>query len=1281
MKKGTNNLPVYAQYASSEYTECGGTCGYHFSSGCLVSETVYSGNNASHGFLYNAASRVIIDGGRKAIAAAAMAGMLAQNLETAAYAITVTGHETVDPGEEARDYLVIGPDAVLSVYGSAYGTVLSNSGSQLIYSGGFGNGTRISGGGQTVYFGGLVSRTEIFMSGTEYVSGGTTYFTAISNKGIQVVRDGGITNNTAVYNGGIQSVYEGSALNTVVRDGGTQAVYVSGIASGASIRNSGWQFINAGGSSINVVQSAGGNIRANVGSDGNRISTYMTGINQSGQVMELFQGSATNFIINGGTPLSWTNEFAPTEAISANASSAAAFNIYAGGSAINTVINSGGRMIVNSGGKAFDTTINQNGRLYVEGTGIASGVSVSSKGNVFVAANGSAVGVMLNSSAIMNVYAGGRDYGTFISHGGIEQVYGSSLSANIEGSQGVHNGGMTNSAFVHSGGTQKVSSGAYTEYSEMQVRGNQTVFNSASAFDTILNSGGSQIVSSGGSAYNTIINSGGSQIIYNSGLAYNTVINSGGYQIISAGGSAINFAIAAGGSQINHGAASNVYISGSSAAFDVAGLASDIAVVDNGVMNVLDGGTAVYANIYSGGVQNIDNGGTASSSYIASGASQVVSNGGESLRTTVQYGGSMDLHYGGVASDTVVNPGGNEAVSGNDYSASIKGGIQNVYNGGRAREAEVFSNGIQNVRAGGEASGTFLKSGGQQHIYEEGNALSAHIGSGGIQYVYDGGEATSTVVQDGGTMYVYGGTAGNNGYTVAGGAIVQDLDVNSGGNVVLYGNGLSGALRVSGTLNLNNGGNIVISRSGSRRVFLNVDNLDGEGGTITMNVDVGAKTGDLLRITGNHTGGVSYISLKNTGSKAGPLSGNELKLVEYTNEYNPGNGTFVLTGGIWDYGGYEYELFRGDTEGDFRYDYYLRGNGNRTATYKAMTAAPVMTMFAVQTAMNSLDKRLGDLRNMGSTNSEHSIWARGYYKDMTVSSLSDTDMGITGAEAGYDFDIGSMMYSQPRLYLGLMAGSQIISDIQTGKQSSGEGFGFLGGAYATYIEDSGWFADFTLRAGQTRLDMISHTYDGNRIVFKPRRKALSLSAEIGREIRIEDSRNSWRIEPSIEFQHISFGKNAVGVKNGTTDLEIDSSSYNIGILSAYTSYSYTTFANLKAEIFADLSYRKTMSGDESISYDGSDNTASMKGGSVELRLGADMQFTKDVYGYASLSYEKGSKIKSKGIDAGIRFVFGGSRKLKYPSSKEVWEDKDKAAVKANAEKSIEAVDSETVIIR
>ena len=116
---------------SSSISKCQPSCGYYFSSGLVVSETVYS--SASHGPVYNVASRIIVDGGRRVLQTAAMAGMLAQNFTVPGYANTIiTSTYTTPAGSKITSAEVSGLSAIHYVYGMAISNAVRDGGVQIV---------------------------------------------------------------------------------------------------------------------------------------------------------------------------------------------------------------------------------------------------------------------------------------------------------------------------------------------------------------------------------------------------------------------------------------------------------------------------------------------------------------------------------------------------------------------------------------------------------------------------------------------------------------------------------------------------------------------------------------------------------------------------------------------------------------------------------------------------------------------------------------------------------------------------------------------------------------------------------------------------------------------------------------------------------------------------------------------------------------------------------------------------------------------------------------------
>ena len=194
------------------------------------------------------------------------------------------------------------------------------------------------------------------------------------------------------------------------------------------------------------------------------------------------------------------------------------------------------------------------------------------------------------------------------------------------------------------------------------------------------------------------------------------------------------------------------------------------------------------------------------------------------------------------------------------------------------------------------------------------------------------------------------------------------------------------------------------------------------------------------------------------------------------------NGTFSLLGDQWDEGGYIYKLFQGTEEGE-GLDYYLRGTRAVTDAFKAMLNMPVMNVVIAQTGMNSLQKRMGDLRTLGESDKHQGVWVRSYYKDLSVKDLIKTDMSLFGAEAGYDWLFRA---DEPtKLYAGVMVGYVNANDIKTHKDNGtydkGDGTSPSVGIYATLLNEDGWFIDLAARNFWTKLDMKNHSSTGTGV--------------------------------------------------------------------------------------------------------------------------------------------------------------------------------------------------------
>ena len=887
--------------------------------------------------------------------------------------------------------------------------------------------------------------------------------------------------------------------------------------------------------------------------------------------------------------------------------------IYSAGVADSTTIY-GGLQVVSSGGLATNTTMYKDGWQFVSSGGVASNTTIN-PGGQRVSAGGVANTTIINSGGAQHLQSGGVANATTINSRGWQQVEG---------------GGLANGTTINSLGWLNVASGGV-------------------ASNTTINSVGNLVVSSGGVANETTIHSGGSQNVYSGGVVSDTTIHDGGLQFVYSGGKTYNVRQHSGGKMfvIVSGGDAETYVDGTNASGEPfslqSGRASNFILYSGGSQHVKSGGVASATTIH-GGAQYVSAGGTASATTIH-GGTQYVSAGGTARETTI-HGGTQDVSAGGVASNTTINEGGLQNVSsggkaynvmqysGGNINADVYGGDTSTYVSGTnaSREAFTLQNGVasnfilyagglQNVFSGGVASATTIQEGGLQNVSSSA-VVSDTLVAGGVQNVYSSGVASNTTLNSGAVNLYEGG-------------LVSGLNA-TGGDLNVYGNNtLQGNIKLADAqVNINH-------TTGMNT--LGIENLSANNAVFNMNVDLETQTADKLNITDSYSGNAN-LKLTNVAPTAQATTGDGIKLVEFADSATV-NGTFDLLGGKWDEGGYVYKLAQGTAAGTGR-DYYLRFTQELTDTFKTMLNVPIVNVLIAQTGMNSLQKRLGDLRAMDNTQAKQGVWVRSYYKDMTVDDLIKTDANLFGAEAGYDWLFRA---EEPtKLYAGVLVGFVSTRNIKTKKSNGmydkGDGEAPGVGVYATLLNENGWFVDMAARNFWSKLDMKNHSATGTELAYKPNRNVLAASMEVGKSINNELARNKFiRLEPKVEVGYMHASAENASVGNTGNDIRYNAANYvnaKAGVLLAYNAVRDN---GLLIEPLLELAYRYEFSGKGDISYAGATEKSDLSGGTLEVNAGLDMQLTKNLYWYGLGSYEAGNKVKGWGVYAGIRYAFGGAQ--------------------------------------
>ena len=860
----------------------------------------------------------------------------------------------------------------------------------------------------------------------------------------------------------------------------------------------------------------------------------------------------------------------------------------------------------------------------------ASGLIVSGTGTRLYV-YGSSLSASLSGGGIEIVSVGGKTDFTSVHNGGSQFILtdGSSFRAEVnEGGSQVLLGGYGNETSVFLDGIQIVDGGyAYRTFIS---GGSQVVLNGGVSESSYLSSFnnyfGCQSISYGGIVRNASVYSLGFQYVYNGGIAEGTVLNYNATQYVSLGGSAVSAIVHGGGAQIVHDGGS---------AFGT--------VINAGGYQSADGGLLYGTQVNSGGRQLLEYSGFASGAAVYSGAAQSVGFEAVDINAVID-GGEQVLAYFGTASGTEI----------------VNGGIQHIYSGATAHNAQINSGGIQDIREYGSAISAAVNDGGIQTVYDSGHAYNAEVNSGGIQAV-SGGEANSAQVNFRGMQIISGGSAldtsvNSGGLQILSSGTVLGNKVNSGGCAMLLGSAAVSGMTISrggevsvygsksihDSFSFNSGASLKLKRnSPSEPVRLEIDSVslsDGgfDGGTFEMSVSFSSpENSDKIIIKNSQSGNFS-ISINSIDEVSAIASGGEIQLVQYDGGASV-NGSFTMQGNKIDTGWHEYIFSGGSGEG-----YYLRPSGRITPIARAVYAAPAALNAAVDISLNSLSKRMGDLRAMQTPEAYHGTWARGYYKGMTLKGKERTEMSVSGMEAGYDFRLSGSGAGEG-IYIGLMAGKESVQDIkgQGSSPLSGSGSGITGGAYASYLGSSGIFFDITARAGQSKMDIsaFSETLD-DWLTISSERTFFSASAEAGKSYSFGKNKQ-WKMEPKAEIRYLSLGSGEAGIKKGVGSVSFGGGSFMTGIAALNASYSWHS-GGLARSAYSEISYSSDFSGGETVSYSGYSEKFSGTGSLIELRAGMEIQFTRNLYLHFAAGMEKGSKRESTGADAGMRFMFGGN---------------------------------------
>lgn len=351
----------------------------------------------------------------------------------------------------------------------------------------------------------------------------------------------------------------------------------------------------------------------------------------------------------------------------------------------------------------------------------------------------------------------------------------------------------------------------------------------------------------------------------------------------------------------------------------------------------------------------------------------------------------------------------------------------------------------------------------------------------------DGASLTGDVVNTGGTANV-----ALSNHSVLTGRLenVDSLAVNSDATWVMTAGQQLNDLSLGG-------GNVKFGEPG-QFYQLDVKNLSGNG-TFVMSADFAHLKGDFLNVTGTSSGAHQLLI---ASSGADPLSEDRLHVV-HTED---GGATFSLLGERVDVGTYSYRLIDENDGKDWLLDPKSKiiSPGTRSVLALFNTAPTVW-----YGEMTSLRTRMGEVRfNPEQTGG----WVRAYGNRFDVSSGGGYKQSQQGFTLGADMPIADSQW-----VVGVMAGHS-NSQLDLTHGTSGTVKSYYLGAYATWLDEDGYYFDAVAKANRFQNESNVAVSDGSKVKGSYNNTGIGVSAEFGRKIKLKDD---YFVEPYAQLSTVS----------------------------------------------------------------------------------------------------------------------------------------------------------------
>lgn len=400
----------------------------------------------------------------------------------------------------------------------------------------------------------------------------------------------------------------------------------------------------------------------------------------------------------------------------------------------------------------------------------------------------------------------------------------------------------------------------------------------------------------------------------------------------------------------------------------------------------------------------------------------------------------------------------------------------------------------------------------------------------------------------------------------------------------------------SGTVQLNKNG-VVTIKAASDEVNATLTSLDGSKLTTAENVSA---------------------SVTIAGALADEM-GMDAVIKAYNDRKNyAGNGKVTFSGGLIG----DDLIGRNDENGVF-----VQESSRKNTQLVSIGEGTAITMMQWRAEADDMAQRMGDLRSGDGT---AGAWVRTFGGKAEAGHVDNKYYGI---QAGVDALIGSGGTKQ-------FAGGALSYATGDADFANGTGENYIGTltGYSTWLFENGAYIDLTAKWGKLHNEF-DLAVDTRKLSGRYNTQALALTVESGHRFPL--SRLTY-VEPQVAFtaSHI-FGED-YGASEGVTVEQDSINSYvaRVGLQAGVNCPNNMGAFFVRASYLYDLDGETSTTARMANAKDANRFDQDFGGGWYEFGLGMNVNFTKNLYGYADFEYVTGGEIKTPyRWNAGVRYAF------------------------------------------